>query len=221
MDKRYKQGKIYKLTSKKTDKIYIGSTIQKLSRRLNKHISDWNQYKKGNTKKGETTSFEILKNGSYKIKLIEDYSCNNRNELLKREGYWIRKLKSNCVNKTDPSRTKKEYMLDNKKKFDDYHKQYRENNRELLREKIRKYRNNNPDKVIETRKRYYQKNKDYIKLRNSIETKCKCGKMLRKCDIPRHNKSNIHKKFEWLQIAVQIHEHQKLQLQKVLYKILL
>ena len=37
----YKQGKIYKLISKQTDNIYIGSTKQKLSNRFNNHKSNY------------------------------------------------------------------------------------------------------------------------------------------------------------------------------------
>jgi hypothetical protein len=37
IDKRYKDGKIYKIVSDKTDMVYIGSTIQTLIKRLCRH----------------------------------------------------------------------------------------------------------------------------------------------------------------------------------------
>ena len=44
---KYQQGKIYKLISSETDKIYIGSTCKKyLSQRLQDHKTDYKKWKK-------------------------------------------------------------------------------------------------------------------------------------------------------------------------------
>ena len=68
IDKRYKDGKIYKIVSDKTDMIYIGSTIQTLNNRFNHH----KVHKNTNFK----LIFEIDPNP--KIVLLEEYSCKNK-----------------------------------------------------------------------------------------------------------------------------------------------
>lgn len=107
---KYEHGKIYKITSPHTDKIYIGSTIQPLNRRMNLHRSKYKLHPR------ETTRSNILfKLGDTKIELIENYPCSSVYELERREGYY-QKL-NNCVNGRIAKRTKKEYYRDNKKEI--------------------------------------------------------------------------------------------------------
>jgi len=80
---RYKNGKIYTLRSNQTDKFYIGSTCLPLYKRLYKHRNNYNEYLKNN--KHYLTSFEIIKLKDCYIELLEDFPCNNKNELEKRE----------------------------------------------------------------------------------------------------------------------------------------
>ena len=90
-ENKYDGGKIYKIISNETDKCYVGSTIEVvLARRMSKHRSD---FKKGNY----LSSSEILKFPDAKIILLEAYSCKSRDELTKREQFWIDQL--DCVNK--------------------------------------------------------------------------------------------------------------------------
>ena len=57
--KDYQNGKIYKIVSNQTDKIYIGSTAcPRLCTRLAQHKSNYNQWKRG--KYCKMTSFEII-----------------------------------------------------------------------------------------------------------------------------------------------------------------
>ena len=92
----YQKGKIYKIISNETNEIYIGSTIQSLSKRLAGHRRDYKNYYGGNLKSFKS-SFNILKYGDYKIVLIEEYLCDNKEQLLKREQYYIDN--TDCVNK--------------------------------------------------------------------------------------------------------------------------
>ena len=96
----YKNSKIYCIRSYQTDKIYIGSTTQKLCQRMGHHRKDYREYLKGN-KKRITTSIEILKYNDAFIELIINYPCDFKEELLKKEGEYISKLK--CINKYNPS----------------------------------------------------------------------------------------------------------------------
>jgi hypothetical protein len=181
----YENGKIYKIVDNTSDNIYIGSTCKRLCQRMAQHRSNYKAYLSG--KYHNVSSFDILKNNSYDIILIESYPCNNKEELRKRERYYIESM--NCCNKNIPMRTqveyredniehlkqyKKEYQNENKEKLLEYQKEYQKENKEKILEyqkgyqkeyyesnkvNIKKYRNNNKDKI----KDYYENNKDKIK----------------------------------------------------------
>lgn len=60
-DKRYENGKIYKIVCDTTGQVYIGSTIRKrLCDRLAKHKSEYNNYIIGN-RKYKPSNFDIFK----------------------------------------------------------------------------------------------------------------------------------------------------------------
>ena len=61
----FANSKIYAIRSHQTEKIYIGSTTQSLSRRLSEHTSKYRKWVADNNKK-EYTSCEILKHGFLK-----------------------------------------------------------------------------------------------------------------------------------------------------------
>ena len=88
MTSKYINGKIYKIVDNKSDMIYVGSTCKTLQQRLNRHISSYKSYKAGKT--NNITSYQILENNDFSIKLIENYPCENKAQLEKREGYFIK-----------------------------------------------------------------------------------------------------------------------------------
>lgn len=93
----YGKGKIYKIISPQTKKIYVGSTcLGHLSRRLAKHKYSYDAWKQG--KKHYGSSFELMKQKKYAIILLETYPCNSKDELRSREQFWIDQLKAHCVN---------------------------------------------------------------------------------------------------------------------------
>lgn len=110
----YSRAKIYKLTCDDTNLIYIGSTCQKyLCGRLSNHGQD---FKKNG---GGTTSRKLYEAGNVKIELIELYPCEIKEELLKRERYWMDQ--TNCVNIQRPyttveetKETRRQYQVDNR-----------------------------------------------------------------------------------------------------------
>ena len=184
----YKNGKIYSIRSYQTENIYIGSTIQKLSKRLSKHKTDYKSWKDG--KHNYVTSFEILKYDDYYIELIEEYNCKSKMELEKREGEIIRQH-NNTVNKIIVGRTKKEHYEDNKdtillkqkeyrednlEKFKLRYQEYRKNNLEKLKLRHQEYRKNNIESIKLQKQKYYNKNKDVL-IFNSI-TKNKRNKKM-------------------------------------------
>ena len=122
---KYEKGKIYKIISDNTDKIYIGSSCEPtLAHRLSKHRSNYKAWLKDNTNQ-YITSYEILKLENYSIILIENYPCNNKDELHAKERSVIETVE--CVNKIIPFRTKDElkclkqlYAIDNNEKIKQY-----------------------------------------------------------------------------------------------------
>ena len=100
MTSNYSNGKIYKIVDNLSDLIYVGSTCKTLNDRLNSHEQDYKSFISG--KKKYITSFKILENKNYKIELIENFPCESKQDLEKKEGYFIRlyrKQELNIVNK--------------------------------------------------------------------------------------------------------------------------
>ena len=148
----YKNGKIYRIVCNETGLCYIGSTISTLVKRLYKHKSDFKQYLKG--KCTYITSFKIIENGNYDIILLEEFPCENKNQLCKRERYYIETME--CVNLVIPTRTLKEYYKDNKEKI----KEYCEKNRQKKCEYYKEYCEKNREKLKEKSKKDYEKIKE-------------------------------------------------------------
>ena len=129
----YQNGKIYQITDIAYTKCYIGSTTQSLAKRLSKHKTDYKVWK-DNNKRHKTTSYDLFEEfgiENCKIELIEDYPCNSKNELERKEGEIIKNTA--CVNRYIPGRTDKQYYIDNIEKI----KQYRLDNKD----KIKQYNN--------------------------------------------------------------------------------
>ena len=105
-------GKIYKITSSNTYKVYYGSTtFIFLNIRLLNHERCYNDYKLG--KRAYQSSFDILECGDYKIELVEDVFGDCKKDLLVRERYYIEN--NECVNRAIPTRTRREYYAATKK----------------------------------------------------------------------------------------------------------
>ena len=91
-------GNIYKIVSDSTDKIYIGSTIKTLEKRLSEHESYYKTWIDSDFKYSYCTSYEILKYGDYKIILIKQINIRDRIELFKLEGFYQIENYYHCVN---------------------------------------------------------------------------------------------------------------------------
>ena len=153
-------GRIYKITSINTDKIYIGSTTKKLTERLRKHEYNYKAFKNG--KYNSVKSFKILEKENYEIELLQEIEFETKNELLVREGYYIRQNRDICVNNNIPCRT------------------------------IKQYRKDNADKIREVNRQYRKDNMVKIKEQHSEKIECLCGKTYTRHNKVRHNKSKIH-----------------------------
>ena len=98
------RGSIYKITTDKTDKIYIGSTTQLLTVRLQQHFQSYHSYTTGNSN-SYISSFEIIKlGGNIQIILLESVLFNKHTklELLTRESEYISLFSNIIVNIKNP-----------------------------------------------------------------------------------------------------------------------
>jgi len=180
----YANGKIYKLVNEELGLTYYGSTTLTLNKRFSSHKS----YSSNNL-----TSKHLFEKGQVKIILVEDYPCNEKIDLLKRERYYIEN--NECVNKNIPSRTIKE---SNKNWFDNnknYQKEYRENNKEYKKKTNKEYHENNKKKLNEYSSKYRQKNKEILNKKSKEKFNCICGGQYIKAHKSRHLKSKKHQTF--------------------------
>jgi hypothetical protein len=88
----------YKIVCGETNRVYVGSTVQQLEKRLKGHESDYRRYL--NKRYHFMTSFIILEKNNYTIHLIENAICNYRGERNNKETFYINQL--NGVNKIKP-----------------------------------------------------------------------------------------------------------------------
>lgn len=173
----YDKSKIYKIVCNITGLTYYGSTLQPISKRMYGHRSD---YKLNKGCKSEL----VLAGCDYNYSLVEEVPCENKEQLLRRERFWVEN--NECVNKQIPGRTRKEF-----------YEQYYEANEEKIKEKKKQYYEATVDKF----KQYYEANKEKIKERNkqyaSEKIECEfCKSFLRKSSMTRHHKTKKCQKFQ-------------------------
>ena len=88
----YELGKIYTIRSSETVGVYVGSTCDNLAKRFGGHKASY----KLNQNVSSKHIFDYGIENAY-IELLENYPCNSKEELHKREGEHIRMME-NCVN---------------------------------------------------------------------------------------------------------------------------
>ena len=151
-------GKIYKITSPISNRIYIGSTCKLLRDRFGLHKSGYKRFETGKSNH-YISSYEILKLDNPIIELIEDYPCKSNIELRIRERYYIELNKNICVNKCVPNRSQKEYYQANKEKHNANCKEYQQANKEAIAKRKKKYREANIEKITIYAKQHYQQSR--------------------------------------------------------------
>ena len=152
----YQKGKIYKIVDLNEEMMYIGSTTKDtLAQRMAQHRSTY--------KKQYTSSHDIFDTygiENCKILLIENYPCNSRDELNKREGELIRQF--DCVNKLIPGRTLKQYYNENKVKLCENQKIYDAQHKPQIAIKQKKWRAENTQRISEYNKAYREAKKSQL-----------------------------------------------------------
>ena len=139
----YSQGKIYKIVGE-DGSTYYGSTVQTLRRRMNRHRCD-----------KKTSAYQtIISKMDYEMILIENYPCQSREELERREGWYIRE--NPCVNRCIPGRTHREYYEHNREEILENRKVYYQDNLVEIREKSKvKYDHNRVHNAKYAIRRYW------------------------------------------------------------------
>ena len=96
--------KIYKIESKKGDKVYIGATRQTLSKRFNDHKQDYKKWKNGVSYKCSTSSdlFDLYGVENCFITLLEAWPYSTDEKQNDKEARYIRT--NNSINKIMPDR---------------------------------------------------------------------------------------------------------------------
>jgi hypothetical protein len=185
----YRNAKIYCIRSHQTDMVYVGSTCVGLSQRMAGHRCNYKRYKNG--KGRNTTSFEILKYNNAYIELIENCPCDSKEELLKKEGEYIRSM--NCVNKVVAGRTMKEYYQEHKEAIAQKQKQYYDNNKKIIAQKRKQYAKDNKEAIARKQKQYYDNNKKIIAQKRKQKVYCKyCDCMTSRLNLRRHERYKKH-----------------------------
>ena len=126
-DKRLKDNglykvKIYKIVNNVDDKIYIGSTIQPLYKRINQHR---NRHRRSDlTQYSSKILFDTYGVESCSIILLEECEVHNVEEERMKEREWIDRLKPKCVNlhlpnmsKDDMKKHQQKYFTNNKERI--------------------------------------------------------------------------------------------------------
>jgi hypothetical protein len=214
---KYQNGIIYMARDKITNKKYIGSTITSLEKRIIDHNS--------NSKNVSNSEFmNLIKDygiDKFNFTIIENWPCDNKQQLLKREGYWqvLHNTKNNGINNLyaytlpivtyfNEKERAKEYREEHKEEIKEYNEKYRngekreellekkreygQNNKEIIAEKNKIYRENNVELFKERKKQEYLRNRDNLR----ADVTCECGAIVNKTSLTRHIKeSKIHKEF--------------------------
>ena len=185
----YKEGKIYKIKCNETGEQYFGSTTGSLRVRLNGH--------KSKTKcKEQCMSRQIINRGNFQIELVENYSCETKHELHKRERFYIDN--NECINSYIPTRTRKEYKEVHKEKIKDYiHTWEKEHRQERNIYKNNLYKTNEDYREREKVRasQYYEQNKEKILERMLVRYVCCCGVEGVVANKSRHEKTKRHQDF--------------------------
>ena len=194
----YTKSKIYKIVCNITGLTYYGSTVNPISKRISSHRSE---FKLGRVK---CSSRQVLVGGNYDYSLVEEFSCENKDQLHRRERYYIEN--NDCVNKQIPGRTLNEYREQNKDKLLAYQKEHYEQNKDKISEyyeqnkdkllaQKKEYREKNRDKLLAQKKEHYEQNKDKILTKSKIKVTCECGSVVVVGQLARHKRTKKHQAY--------------------------
>jgi len=166
---KYANGKIYQILNTETDDVYVGSTCMDLHDRMKYHIT-------AQSVKRARKLYKLMKMiGSelFCIVLIENYPCETKDELRRREGHYIRSI--GTLNMCIAGRTKQEWKEENKEHISQQGKEYREKAKANIQE--------------------YQRSEKVKEWKNA-KVECPCGGTYTKCHKAEHFRCAKHRDYE-------------------------
>lgn len=161
------KSKIYKLSSNTDEHFYIGSACGELRVRLAGRGYD------GMSGRKHYKLYQYIKNwDEWKIVLIRECPCENRQQMIKEEDDEIVKHIRNplCLNTLvnnpiaiNDEDFKEEHYAKQKANHKEYQKQYRHENKDKLKSYHKQYVDNNNEKLKAYKKQYDECHKDELK----------------------------------------------------------
>ena len=190
--RNYQNGKIYCIRNYIDDDVYVGSSCQALSKRM-----AWHRDARKKDKKKHFKLYQKMNDMGvdiFYIELLENYPCNSKEELLKKEGQKIRELKP-ILNSKIQGRTREEWYKDNEDYLREERKKRYERNKDRILENKKLYYIERKDLIKEQQKEWWENNKDKYSEQRKEKMTCQCGSTFRKCDKTSHEKSKKHQNF--------------------------
>ena len=198
----YSNAKIYCIRNYNDIDVYVGSTCQPLSKRMADHRIAMNSKRKRDFNMTLYVKMRDQGATNFYIELLEEYPCENKEQLRAKESEYIRSLST--LNKRIEGRTIEEWRKDNEEHLKEHYKSYYIKNKPKIQQYKLECSNNNKIKIQEYKKEYTIKNKDtinaksreyYVKNREEIKMKinvkvcCECGEKISKANLLRHQRS--------------------------------
>ena len=153
----YQYGKIYIIKSPNLDTPYIGSTTKSLNERFNLHKHQYNKCK----------SKHLIQAGDCYIELIENYPCETRLELEKREEEVKLLMKNQGINFINKYRSGINYRNLNSEERHTYDNDLYN---ERYKEKKRIYYIDNNERIKAYNKEYYIRKKNTSTIQHNVIT---------------------------------------------------
>ncbi len=181
---KYAYGMIYKVVNKSDpDEFYIGSTKSKLRMRWDGH--------KGHARSNKIPSCQLhvrmreIGHENFQIVLLEEWPCDNRDQLRQREDHWITTLRP-CLNKNRAFTSEEEKTAS--------FKQYLEDNAERFTARRQAIYQESRKEILDAGKAYYKQNQAAILLKKRETVHCKiCNLDIGKSRRNRHERTQKHK----------------------------
>ena len=185
----YAGAKIYKVVDNAYTMCYYGSTTQPLSKRMDNHRMSYKLFKEG---KGCSLSaydiFDAHGVDNCKIELVEECPCESREQLRKREGFYIRN--NECVNKRIAGQTVPEWRSANRDHVRQKQAEWRSANLEHSKQTIADWRSANRERVKQTNADWKSANRERLQEKVTCEV---CGGVCSRQCLERHRRSEKHK----------------------------
>jgi len=163
-------GRIYKIVSPNTHKIYVGSTFETLAQRFRHHTYEW--------RNGiACTVKEVLDAGDFKIELLEEVEVEGKAQLRIKEQEWVEKLSNIIVNKNKAFST----LEQTKQKRNDNNKERYKTDPEFR------------DKQISYMRKYHSTHREQLCAISRTKEFCEvCKNYTNKAQMNRHKASKKH-----------------------------